>query len=129
MAQEKRNPLPVGRYYVNIPAKHVADFSEFLRIVGRGIFIREKKETVDPFAPVWDPLKGAAIAYLFEVRNPLIPWDNTKFGWPTIANHVTSLSEMDQVPDYEPPWTLPSGGLGDVTTLALVALALWALSR
>ena len=130
MAVEKRNPLPVGRYYVAIRAKFIPDFQRFLGIVGRGILVRETKEGIDPF---WqnDPLQGATIAYLFDVKNPLIPWDNTKFGWPTIATTAKSISDVEQVPGYERFPSLPdlSSLTGSSIGPLLLLAAAWALSQ
>ena len=103
MALERRNPLPVGRYAVSIQKRFVPEFTRFLGIVGRGIYLRQESYSVDPFT------KQATINYLFDVLNPLIPWDSTKYGYPTIATGITELSQIDNVPGYSLMNELPEG--------------------
>lgn len=118
MALEKRNPLPLGRYWVDIPAKHLSDFQQFLGLVSRGIFVAQTKEHEDPFTT-----NGKITTYLFDVRDPLIPWDNTKYGWPTIATGVTDIDQTVQVPAAEPLFGSPN----DWTTPILILAAIYLL--
>jgi hypothetical protein len=125
MALERRNPLPMGRYWVDIQAKYVPEFDAFLRTVSRGIMVFETKERVDPFHTT-----GGNTGYLFEVKDPLVYWDHTKFGYPTIATGITSLDDTGQVPTPEPliPPDLLSAGEG-FGKAALILGALWLLSQ
>lgn len=122
MATERRNPLPLGSYWVDIQQRYLPDFQAFLGIVGRGIFVRQTKEREDPFTT-----GGRNTGYLFDVRDPLISWDSTKFGYPNIATGITDLDQTGTVPAPEP--LLPSlasfEGAGNVV---LILAALWALS-
>lgn len=122
MSLERRNPLPVGRYWVDIRARYVPDFTDFLRIVGRGIMVIQTKERTDPFTT-----GGANTGYLFEVKNPLIPWDNTKYGYPNIATGIKDLDETGQVPTPEP--LFPNNWGEGLTPIVLLLLAAWGLSR
>lgn len=121
MTQVKQNPLPVGRYWVDIREKYVPDFTAFLRIVGRGIMVIQTKEREDPFTT-----GGKNTGYLFEVRNPLIPWDSTKFGWPNTADGILDLDATGTVPSAQstlPSWfNVDAGQLGN-GILVLLALA------
>lgn len=121
MALERRNPLPLGRYWVDIQRKYVPDFDNFLRIVGRGIFVRQTKEREDPHTT-----GGANTGYLFDVLDPLIPWDSTRYGYPTIATNITDLDQTGQVPTAEP--LIPANWGEGLGPAILLALAVWALS-
>lgn len=122
MALERRNPLPTGRYWVDIQAKYVADFTDFLRKVGRGIMVVQTKERTDPFTT-----GGGTTSYLFEVKDPLIWWDQSKFGFPTIGTGITDLDQTGQVPAPEP--LFGGGGSGDWVVPALVLAAIMAFGR
>lgn len=117
MAQVRTNPLPVGRYWATIPQRYVPNFTEFLRIVGRGIMVIQSKEYSDMSGTI------QSTGYLFEVRNPLIPWDSTKYGWPNSATGITDLDQTGTVPAAEPLFDF-----GSVSPWLLLAAA-WALSR
>jgi hypothetical protein len=119
MAREKRNPLPLGRYWVDIRKEYVPDFTELLRIVGRGIVVMQNREREDPFSTA-----GGNTGYLFEVRDPLIPWDSTKFGYPNIATGMTDLDQTGQVPAAEP---LFGSSSSDWTTPLLILAAVYLL--
>ena len=122
MAVEKRNPLPLGRYWVDIRQQYLPEFQALLGQVGRGIFVIQTKEREDPFTT-----GGRNTGYLFDVRDPLIPWDATKYGYPTIATGITDLDQTGQVPAPEP--LLPSlGSFEGAGTALLILAALWALS-
>jgi hypothetical protein len=121
MALEKRNPLPLGRYWVDIQAKYVPDFQQFLGIVGRGIFVAQTKEREDPFTTA-----GKNTGYLFDVRDPLISWDATKYGYPTIGTGITDLDQTGTVPAAEP--LIPPGTFGDLSGSLLILAALWLLA-
>lgn len=118
MALEKRQPLPLGRYWADIPEKYLPEFQRFLGIVSRGIFVAQTKEHEDPFTT-----GGKITTYLFDVRDPLIPWDNTKYGWPTIATGVTDIDQTVQVPAAEPLF----GSASDWTTPLLILAAAYFL--
>ncbi len=121
MALEKRLPLPLGRYWVDIQKKFLPDFHQFLGIVKRGIVVIQTKEREDPFTT-----GGANTGFLFEVHDPLIPWDSTKFGYPNTAKGITDLDQTGQVPDAEP--LIPPGSFEGLGTAAVILAALWALS-
>jgi len=119
MALERQNPLPVGRYWVDILQKHVPDFNDFLRRVGRSIHVEQTKEHLDATG-------GGVTSFLFTNTNPLVPWDNTKFGFPNIGTNVTDLDQTGQVPDTPP--LFGDWGIGDLTVPILLLAAFWLLS-
>jgi hypothetical protein len=120
MTVERRNPVPLGRYWVDIPQAKVPDFDAFLRDHGRGIFVMQTKET--------SAFSSSVTSYLFEIRDPLIWWNQSKFGFPTIATGINDLDQTAQVPAPEPVLpSLPSfEGIGNAV---LVLGALWLLSQ
>ncbi|MFA5053620.1 MAG: hypothetical protein WC565_06165 [Parcubacteria group bacterium] len=119
MALVKQNPLPVGRYWVDILQKHVPDFNDFARIMNRGIHIEQTKEHLDASG-------GGVTSYLFVNKNPLVPWDHTKYGWPNDATGITDLDQTGQVPDPAP--LFGDLGIGDLTLPLFLLAALWLLS-
>lgn len=120
MALVRQNPLPVGRYWATIQQRYVPDFQSFLRTVGRGIMVVQAKEYSDMSGTV------QSTGYLFEVKNPLIPWDNTKYGWPSDATGITDLDQTGTVPSAQS--TLPSWFSWDAETLGNGVLVLLALA-
>lgn len=119
MALERQNPLPVGRYWVDILQKHVPDFNDFLRTMNRGIMVEQTKEHLTASG-------GGVTSYLFRNSNPLVPWDSTKFGFPNIATGITDLDQTGQVPDAPP--LFGDWGIGDLTVPILLLAAFWLLS-
>lgn len=121
MAVERRNPLPMGRYWVDIPAAKVDDFNKWLGIMSRGIFVAQTKET--------GAFGSSVTSYLFDVRDPLIYWEQGKYGFPTIGTGITDLDQTGQVPAPEPiipPSVLP--GLEGLGNAVLLLAALWLLA-
>jgi len=119
MALERGNPLPVGRYWIDILQKYVPDFNDFLSRVGRSIHVEQTKEHLNASG-------GGVTSFLFTNTNPLVPWDNTKFGYPNIGTGITDLDQTGQVPDPAP--LFGDLGIGDLTLPLLILAAVWLLS-
>jgi len=90
-AVERKNPLPAGRYWVDVFAKDSDAFGAWLNSNKATVQVR----TTEHFDS--DPVRDW---YLFEVSVPT-PWQGP--GFPTIAGpHVTSSSDTAQRPDPVP---------------------------
>jgi hypothetical protein len=89
MAVERANPLPVGRYWVDVPTSSKESFEEWLQArQGGSVIVR----SIEPGAEVdW---------FLFDVLEP-VQWDGP--GYPTIASgQVYSKNDTVDRPEQEP---------------------------
>lgn len=94
MSLERRNPLPPGRYWIDVadrPAGQVAEFRSFLE--DSRVDVESEEDT---------PADGATPAqtfFLFKTDKPLA-FASERFGFPTIARaDEHSKSDTGQVPD------------------------------
>ena len=122
MAVERRNPLPMGRYWVDIPQPKVDDFNKWLGTMSRAIHVASTKET--------GAFGRGVTSYLFDVRDPLVYWEHGKYGYPTIGTGITDLDQTGNVPAPEPLIPdLPSmPSLEGFGTAALIIAALYFLA-
>lgn len=89
MALERRNPVPVGRYWLDVPASKVEDFNGFLKSNSERIHV-ENTEGTD------------VVFYIFSVSEP-VQWFAANFGFPEIAGaNVQSKADAVQTPDLPP---------------------------
>ena len=86
MAVERSNPLPVGRYWVDVPAASRESFQEWLKVHREHTNVRatESNEELD-----W---------YLFDVTTP-VPWEGP--GFPSIAGDA--VEDRDDTVDKPDP--------------------------
>lgn len=120
MALVRQNPLPVGRYWIDIPQQYIKDWQDFLRTMNRGIMVEQTKEHLNT--------DGTGVtSYLFRNTNPLVPWNYLYFGWPNDATGITDLDQTAQVPGPEAPlfgdWSFAEG----LSIPLLILAALWML--
>lgn len=138
MAIERRNPLPVGRYWVDIVEPKTGGvllkFDAWLARNSSKVKVvkREQKGTT-----LWS-LDTSGKRYdwvLFDVLSP-VEWPRTSgFGLPTIvqsptaptAAPVTSSADTVQRPPEPTISSVFEGFAGDVKTVALIALGLYFL--
>jgi hypothetical protein len=93
---ERRSPLPVGRYWVDVPSSKSADFEGYLQANAARIHV----EGTEAGEPLW---------FLFSVSEP-VPWFAVNFGYPTIAAaDVKSKADTAERPD------LPKDGSDQVS--------------
>lgn len=136
MTVERRNPLPVGRYWVDIidsprnPGARLA-FRAWLAAAGRAVVVVKEEH----FARLTHGRDRDW--YLFDVRDP-IAWPRDKgFGFPNVvqsptapnAAPVTSSADTAQRP---PPRTWRDeldDIMGDGKSVAFIVAALYLLSR
>jgi len=95
MALERRNPLPVGSYWIDVFGEKIPKFNGWLAAfgpVGVHTDATETFDATDDFPPrVW---------YKFSVSQPIAPWDAVTFGFPTIADaSIKSSADTVQRPD------------------------------
>jgi len=94
---ERRTPLPVGRYWLDVPANKTGDFNGYLAASTD----RVKVETTEGEG------EGGTF-YIFRVLQP-VPWFAVNFGFPNTAGpEVKSRADTIQAPD------LPKDGLDQV---------------
>lgn len=98
MAYERRNPLPIGWYWVDVPNDKDEAFGQWIE--HNGITVKETKEHRDEGLLIDSDVK--AISYLFYVPKET-PWEGP--GFPTIASQETKLDDTVQRPDPEPDFT------------------------
>lgn len=91
MALEKRNPLPIGRYWIDILNSKVEEFSGFLE---------GHKSTIHVEVTEGDSSEeGGTTFYLFNTSAPFT-WLPVNFGYPTIAGpEIKSKADTTQRPD------------------------------
>lgn len=95
MTLERRNPLPVGSYWVDVFGDKVPLFDGWLTAmhpIGVRTEVTEQFPATDDFpARTW---------YKFSVTQPIAPWDAKTFGFPTVADaSIKSSSDTVQRPD------------------------------
>lgn len=99
MALERRDPVPPGIYWLDVPQARVGEFNAWAS--ARDVVVRRSVEKPNSDEPVltW---------YLFEVLQPT-PWVN--IGLPTIAEQggETTYEDTSQRPEPEPDplWNAP----------------------
>lgn len=71
MTLERRNPLPAGRYWIDVVSAKQDEFTGYLAAMGDRVHV----EATEAGEPLW---------FLFQVKTP-IPWFPINFGFPTIA--------------------------------------------
>lgn len=129
MALQRQNPLPVGRYWVDVTEKDFSKFEEWLKTntASLQVITTEEKErrpvTPGETGPIgYSQYWPATRWYLFDVKAP-VNWEGP--GFPTIAGEGVTSSE-DTV-DRPPPMTpgdvleevLPKGiNLGPIVLVA-----------
>lgn len=142
MAVERRNPLPVGRYWIDIidepgaKSSRIFFFDSWLIRNSTAVKVLKKEELG---TTLWS-LDYSGIRrnwYLFEVLSP-VDWPRDKgFGFPSIvkspqapnAPAVTSSTDTAQRPP-EPTWQDSLNNmLGDAKTLAFVAIGIYLLTK
>lgn len=95
MSLERRNPLPAGRYWIDVVSTKAEEFTGYLVAMGDRVHV----EGTEAGEPLW---------FLFTVKAP-VPWFPINFGYPTIAP-PTIKSKADTVsrPD------LPKDGVDQI---------------
>lgn len=116
--QRQVNPLPEGRYWIDIfgAAKRTA-FLEWRAKHKDSVRVRGTEENAGPPLHAW---------FLFVVDHP-VPFP-PGLGYPTIADaSVKSKDDTVQRPDPEPHWSTldPFKGAAEVASNRLLTLALW----
>jgi hypothetical protein len=97
MSLERRNPLPVGSYWIDVFGDKITLFDGW-----RAAFspIGVKTRVTESF-PATDT-QPARTWYKFEVTSIEAPWDAKTFGFPTIADSsIQSSADTVQRPDFE----------------------------
>ncbi len=123
MAVERRNPLPIGHYWVDVPASRVEAFDAW--VTRSPVIVRETR-TVEA--------EGAGeegfTSYLFEAREGT-PWEGP--GFPTIADEGTRLDDTVERPDPEPEVLDQLKGTAGAVKfgvgVALIGFGFWAVSK
>ena len=125
MATERRNPLPSGYYWVDVPGSKVEAFTQWLKRNASQVKVTETRELDS------ESLGETITQYLFRVLEP-VSWEGP--GFPTIASEGTRLDETVQRPDPEPEVidqvldTVKSGrGILWLAGAGIAALVAWKL--
>jgi hypothetical protein len=120
MTLERRNPLPAGRYYLDVfGPTHIAAFEAYLKSNASSITVENQQLTP---ASVLNA-QPEVMFYLFTLRAP-VGWDQVTFGFPNIAGpNIRQQSDTNDVPsvpgfDFGALFTSPAGVM-----IGLVALA------
>jgi len=101
MTLERQNPLPVGRYWIDVQNAKAEEFNGFLA---------SHKTTIHTEVTEGDGAEGGTTFYIFSVSKP-VTWLPINFGFPTIAGpEIKSKSDTVQRPD------LPKNALDDLDT-------------
>jgi hypothetical protein len=116
MALEKRDPLPVGRYWIDVTNEHETLFETWT--LHDGVYVLKSTPLEDSIAT------EAGTWYLFETKVPT-PWGMAPtLGWPTIADaSVQSKPDTADAPEVEQP-TLEDffGGIQSGASMLLLVL-------
>ena len=150
MTMERRNPLPVGRYWVDIidtksyPGASLHFTAWLVRNKGKvEVVKREEIDSVSTWDPVFHPDDGYQYApkrlwYLFDVKLPAL-WEKGKgWGFPSVVKSATAPKAPDiktasdtakRPPD--PPGLLEQldQSFSTVKTVAIIAALVWAFTK
>lgn len=100
--QREVNPLPAGRYWLDVfeqPEGQTADFLEFAQ--GGLVSV----EATEEFAP--DGATPKRTFFIFRVKEPGAAFDAARFGFPNIApESIKNSSDTALIPDVDP---VPAG--------------------
>ena len=108
MAQEQKNPLPVGRYWISVTSSDAAPqrMTNFLTWA----ISNSKRVTIEKQEPAGDSTHNGVFA-IFRVNTLPIRFDQLQFGFPNVAGPEIQTS-ADTV--QRPPVPTPAGALGDI---------------
>jgi hypothetical protein len=119
MALERRTPLPIGRYWIDVFKRE--EFRAWLRTAAERVHVAATESFA---ANAGGPARDW---YLFEVKAP-VAWSAITFGFPDIAPpSITSSSDTVQRPPPERDPFASGGAIEDAAHAALDALP-WVLS-
>lgn len=121
MAVERRNPLPKGSYWIDIPPEDQKAFDAWRR--NASVKTRATQRNSDD-GWTW---------YRFDVTAP-VAWGG--WGFPTISDpNVDDERDVKQLPPPEPDWTdrlegaISSAGTKTFVTIGVVALGVYAINK
>jgi hypothetical protein len=128
MTLQRKNPLPDGRYWVDVFGDKRAPMAKWFKAFGpTGVLVRTNESFAGTGANARD-------WYLFEVaqKYPTVPviWDVAQYGYPTIAGpEVKSSADTAQTPEVTQgvEGLLQSAGLEAGTTPQTGLLPWWVL--
>lgn len=122
MAQEKRNPLPVGRYSLDVadfPPGHIDEWNAFVAANTAKLTVEETEEFAE------DNGVPRRVFTIFHTSAPVF-FPVTNFGPPTIApKNVKSEADTETVPDANE--SDPFKGVERLIALGEVVLGLFTL--
>lgn len=130
MAIERRDPLPVGRYWIYVLEDELDGWDEWAREHSTSVRVvaTERKKKLPEFRPAIFStrpdlsiiLDEAGAWILFDVLSPT-PW--VGFGLPTIVTDmsITQSSQVEQAPDPVPDDQLAKDVWDEVKGLVLLA--------
>ena len=112
MALERRNPLPVGRYWIDVAAGKALELDGFFKSHAARVHVENTEES------------GEVTFYIFSVSEP-VPWFAVNFGFPTVAGpNIHSKADAVQSPDLPPSTAETAEGLLKKAG-SLLELAAW----
>lgn len=131
-ALERRSPLPVGRYWVDVPRDRFEAFNRWLSMHATAVKVQATEARTDPMDEPFGPGEIPPVTwFLFRVLQP-VAWEGP--GFPSIAtDDVHSAEDTADRPDPEPDvaerfrMELPSSRTISLSLLALGAVAVFVL--
>jgi hypothetical protein len=103
MTLERKNPLPIGRYWVDVPDADLSKFQQWIAERPSQVHVGSTKriETDNSGWQMWWPDAEQAVTwYLFTVLSP-VPWFGP--GYPTIADaNIQTADDTVQKPPPQP---------------------------
>lgn len=135
---ERRDPVPVGRYWIYIDESETERWQAWVSASGGKVkvIVTEALQTVSKWIPAifvtrWDlDIIQSVVGYwiLFDVLSP-VKW--VGFGYPTtvIDPTINSSTDTSTAPDPEPEWNPLGALLGDAKWLLLIGGALYIASQ
>jgi hypothetical protein len=123
VALERRNPLPAGRYWVDIQTKFLAGFQNMLDRNASTLTVESREEH-----PLLSNFDLSVTTFVFRTSAPL-EWKSREWGYPTKAGpDIQSAADTSQRPAPEPSGLDQlSSMLDDVKTGAIALVVLYFL--
>lgn len=98
---ERRNPLPAGRYWLDVPAAKLEELQGFFAANASRVHV-ESTEQDD------------GVTWMLFTVSEALPWFAVNFGYPTVAGaNVHSKADVVQTPDLPPGPAETAQGLLD----------------
>lgn len=110
MAQERRNPLPPGRYWITVISTGGSQLDNFRQWAASN----PKRVKIEKTEPAGDGARNGAF-FIFSITALPTTFDQRQFGFPNIAGpEIQSSADTVSRPPVPTPGSVATDALGDI---------------